>query len=404
MSMLLQNQIASVIELQQQSLLRKPIGLEREMLGCIPSYDSFATVITGIRRCGKSTLMHQMISRHGISATYINFEDTRLIGFDQNDFKRLGEIIVSKGSNAVFLDEVQVIDKWEIFVRQMLDEGLRVYLTGSNASLLSHELGSSLTGRHLPFELFPFSYSEFTNFRGYNRNHESMMEYIVQGGFPEYLKTNEGTVLNQLLDDILVKDIAIRYGLRDVGSLKQLTVFLITNIGKPISGNSMLSLFGLKSNTTILEYLSYLENSYLFFFLPMFSFSVKTQIRNPKKVYCIDNGLITENSIAFTDDFGRRLENLVFIHLRRKTKELYYYKGKNECDFVVVHRNGGKELVQVCYDLNDMTLSREVNGLIEAMDFFGVDMGCIVTSNQQDNLVEKGKTIKIIPAAQYLIS
>jgi hypothetical protein len=231
-----------------------------------------------------------------------------------------------------------------------------------------------------------------------------MMEYIVQGGFPEYLKTNEGTVLNQLLDDILVKDIAIRYGLRDVGSLKQLTVFLITNIGKPISGNSMLSLFGLKSNTTILEYLSYLGNSYLFFFLPMFSFSLKTQNRNPKKVYCIDNGLITENSIAFTDDFGRRLENLVFIHLRRKTKELYYYKGKNECDFVIAHRNGGKELVQVCFDLNDMTLSREVNGLIEAMDFFGVDMGCIVTSNQQDNLVEKGKTIKIIPAAQYLIS
>lgn len=233
--MLLTNQIANVLESQRQVFVEKNIGLTRESLNKIPISQNFATIITGIRRCGKSTLMHQLMHRLNSDFIYLNFEDTRLISFEPSDFNRLSEIIFTKNCNTLFFDEIQLANKWEVFVRQKLDEGFNVIITGSNATLLSSELGTSLTGRHLNVELFPFSYSEFLNFKGLSSSSDSLSLYLTMGGFPEYLKNHEGTILNQLMDDILVRDIAIRYSVRDVSALKQLALFLISNIGKPRS-------------------------------------------------------------------------------------------------------------------------------------------------------------------------
>jgi uncharacterized protein len=208
--------------------------------------------------------------------------------------------------------------------------------------------------------------------------------------------------LSQLLDDILYRDIAVRYAVRDITSLRRMTVYLISNIGKPVSGNNLKSMFDIKATSTVLEYLSFLENAYLLQFLPKFSYSLKVQIRNPKKVYAIDLGLFTHTSIVFTDENGRRLENLVYLQLRRNHKELYYFNDKKECDFVVFDKGIVKEVLQVCYEINDFSMKREMEGLREAMDFFNLEYGRIITYNQTDTFDVDGKRIELVPLSRFL--
>jgi uncharacterized protein len=205
------------------------------------------------------------------------------------------------------------------------------------------------------------------------------------------------------LNDILNRDIAVRYGIRDVVSLKKLTVYLISNIGKLVSANNLKEILGLKSTTTILEYFSYLENSYIVQFLPKFSYSLKTQIRNAKKVYAIDLGLFTQNSIIFTEENGRRLENLVYLHLRRKYTEIYYFQEKKECDFVVMKNGKVIDLIQVCYELTPENLDRKTQGLIEAMEFFKMKKGKIITLKQNEIFNKNNCQIDVLSANNFLI-
>ncbi len=401
--MLLQTQIAEVVDTQSQNFLSKDLGWERELLPTLKVPNNFALIVTGIRRCGKSTLLFQLLKEKFDNAFYLHFEDPRLAGFENDDFNRLSHEIVKRKPQVLFFDEIQILDNWELFVRQKLDEGYKVVITGSNATLLSQELGTKLTGRHLSIELFPFSYIEFLGLKKLKNNEKSATEYLRRGGFPEYLKTENGFVLNQLLEDILYRDIAVRYGIRDVKSLKQLAVYLLSNIAKPVSANNLTKLFGIKSVSAILDYLAFLENAYIVQFLPQFSHSLKKQIRNPKKVYAIDLGLFTENSIVFSDENGRRLENTVYLHLRRKTKELYYFQEKKECDFVTLDKGKAKEIVQACYELTPTNLERETSGLLAALEHFGKSVGKIITLNQKDSFTKDGKKIEVIPVNEFLM-
>jgi len=400
--MLLQEQISGVIDSQKEILTKKDTGLERSVLEQIQFIDSFATIITGIRHCGKSTLSHQIMNRQNENTLYLSFEDSRLAAFENQDFSRLSHEIEKREAKLLLFDEIQWLENWELYIRQKLDEGFHIAITGSNASLLSQELGTKLTGRHLSFELFPFSFNEFVQFLHLDQTEPSMGKYIQVGGFPEYVKHRIGTILNSLLDDILTRDITVRYGVRDVSTLRQLAVFLISNIGKPVSAKSLVNMFSVKAASTILDYFHYLENAYLLQFLPMFSYSLKTQLRNPRKVYVIDTGLFTENSIVFTEENGRRLENLVFIHLRGKYRQIYYFKNNGECDFIAFEKGHAKEILQVCYDLNDMNIDRECSGLVEALDFFKHDEGKIITWNQRDILQIQNKKISLVPVWEYM--
>lgn len=400
--MLLQTQIAEVADTQSENFLSKNLGWERELLHNLEVLNNFALIVTGVRRCGKSTLLFQLLNEKFDRAFYLNFEDSRLAGFENDDFKRLNIEITKRKPQVLFFDEIQMLKNWELFVRQKLDEGYKVAITGSNATLLSTELGTKLTGRHLSVELFPFSYTEFLGLKKLKNTDKSVIEYLKRGGFPEYLKTGNGFVLNQLLEDILYRDIAIRYGVRDVKSLKQLTVYLLSNIGKPVSATNLKTLFGIKSVSALLDYFYYLESAYLVQFLPMFSYSLKKQIRNPKKVYAIDLGLFTENSIVFSDENGRRLENTVYLHLRRKYKELYYFQEKKECDFVVFEKGKPKELIQACYELTPENVERETNGLYTAMEHFKMTTGKIVTLNLKDSFTKAGKKIEVVPLKDFL--
>ena len=399
--MIRQEEIALVIDAQRETFLKRDSGFTRDALSEIPVADSFATIITGIRRCGKSTLLLQLLRRDYQDAIYLNFDDIRLSGFETGDLVRLHREIEKRGIKVLFFDEIQTVKGWETYINQLLREGYKVFITGSNASMLSVELGTHLTGRHLTMELFPFSYSEFIRFKILNSGENSVMDYLKSGGIPEYLKTGASIILNALVDDILMRDIAVRNNIRDVISLRQLTAYLITNIGTLVSANKLVGMFDIKSPATFLEYFSFLKDAYLFEFIPIFSHSLKVQARNPKKIYVMDLGIYTENAISISDHMGRRLENLVFSHLRRKYKHIFYYKDRGECDFITMEKGTVKEAIQVCLTIDDENFEREYNGLLVAMQNLGIKEGSIVTLNQSDTFEKYGMTIRMIPAHMF---
>ncbi len=395
--------IEQILGSQKERLNKMESGLARDFSG-YSNLTSHALIVTGIRRCGKSTLLQQINNKLEEKSIYLNFEDPRLAGFDLSDFNRLHEIAEEKKTTAYFFDEIQLIDKWESFVRFRLDEGYRIFLTGSNATMLSKELGTKLTGRHISKELFPFSYHEYLMFTGQHAGEESSVEYLTSGGFPEYLKTGMPEVLMQTFNDIIVRDIALRYNIRNTTLLQQLAVWLVSNCGKLFTGNSLRKLFQIASSSSIMEYLTYFNDAYLFFFIPRFSYSSKVQLVNPKKIYCIDNGFIKTNSVSFSGDKGRLLENMAFLHLRRRSNELYYFSEKNECDFVEFDQKKLVGVYQVCWQLDEDNMDREIAGLTEAMDFFGINQGQIITLKQTDTFNIKNKTITVEPFYKWSAS
>lgn len=398
-----QEQISQVIDAQKKTFLSKDSGVPRENLYDVPVLNSFATIITGLRRCGKSTLLLQLMQERFTDILFLNFEDIRLADFAQTDLILLLNEIEKRKIKTLFFDELQLVKGWEVFVTQLLREDYQVFITGSNALLLSSEFGTHLTGRHISKELFPFSFNEFLKLKKLSANACSLNEYLVTGGVPEFAKTNETILLSTLIDDILIKDIAIRHSIKDVDSLRKLTLFLLSNVGNLVSANKLTSLFGIKAPSTILEYFSYLTETYLFDFVPQFDYSTKVQIRNPKKIYSIDTGIAKNVGFSVTENAGHLLENLVYLHLRRKHKEIFYFnKNKTECDFVVMNNEKIVQVVQVCYELLPENREREIYGLVGAMEFFKTDNGLIVSFNQRDIFVHNGKQIRVLPAYEFL--
>lgn len=303
----------------------------------------------------------------------------------------------------LFFDEIQVVPGWEFYIRQKLDENYRVFITGSNATLLSPEMGTKLTGRHLSKELFPFSYNEFCDYLQLAREFTSLEMYMNKGGFPEYIKTPDPEIIKMLTDDILYRDIAVRHHLKDVNSLKRLLVYLASNIGNLVSATRLTNILGIKSSVTILDYFSFFEQSYMMQLVPKFSYSYKVQLVNPRKIYFIDNGLINILSASFNMDLGHKLENIVFWELRRRQKTIYYYnENGKECDFVLGDGAKPQEMIQVCYELNHDNEKREIDGLLDAMNYFKINTGYIITANQHDVIYHGGKEIIIIPAWEWL--
>ena len=402
--MLQQEIIRQVIEAQKGRIQASSGGLKRELLPALPNLDSHALIISGIRRCGKSTLLLQMLKQKHKKALYLNFEDPRLFGFELEDFQLLDAIILKLNIKSLFFDEIQIVNGWERYVRQKLDEGYRVVITGSNASMLSRELGTKLTGRHISKELFPFSYAEFLSFNSFKASAHSWQEYAKIGGFPEYAKTKNSDILATLFSDILNRDIAVRHGIRDVLSLKRLSVYLISNAGSLVSARKLLQPLGFQSSTTVLEYFSFLEDCYLVSFMPKFSYSPKAQAINPKKIFVIDPGILSIASQSFSPNKGHSLENLVYWHFRRQGKELFYFQEKQgECDFVIFKNSKFELAVQVCYELTPENSVREKNGLNEALNHFNSNNGIILTFNQKDAYIRNGKKIEIKPAWEFFL-
>ncbi|MEM2138959.1 MAG: ATP-binding protein [Candidatus Woesearchaeota archaeon] len=364
-------------------------------------------VITGIRRSGKSTLLKQ-ISRNYESFGYINFEDDRLLNFTYDDFQRLYEsfLEINPKTNTFFFDELQEIYAWEKFVSRLFDNNYKVFVTGSNAKLLSSEIATTLTGRNIKIELFPFSFSEFLNFRKINIEYKTtknkinimknLQDYINIGGFPEIIKSENFNELKEIYQDILIKDLIVRFKIRDQKEFRELALFLLSNATKKISYNNLKNILGFTTTSKVKNFINFMNQAYLFFELFKYDTSVKKQIINDRKIYSIDTGLI-KIAFHFSEDFGRLIENLVFLELKRRNKDIYYFD--NECDFII--REGIKivDAIQVSYLLSQ-NKEREIEGLKKAIQKFKLKKGKIITWDTEEKITDE---IEAIPLYKFLL-
>ena len=411
--------LRQIVTQQKKSISQEEKTVPRELLGEILKWfnDNRIIILTGIRRSGKSTLLRQ-IMRKKAGCCYVNFEDERFISFKPQDFEQLNEVLVEAYNNpeTYFFDEIQNIEKFETFVRRLQDQGKKIILTGSNATLLSKELGTRLTGRYKAFEVYPFSFSEFLSFKGIIPEKEwfyitekkvelikLFSEYLATGGFPEYLKNKDPEYIRTIYENILYRDIIARYAIKKQKLIKELVRILTTNISAPFTYNALKKSLGLSNSITVKEYISYLNNSYLFFEIQKFDFSIKKQLSSPKKIYIIDSAFNSLGNMNFSANKGRILENVIYIELKRRNLENYYYSSKNECDFII--KKGAKitHAIQACHTLSESNKEREISGLLEAMSEFKLKEGLILTQEQEEGLRIKGKKIKVMPAWKWLL-
>jgi predicted AAA+ superfamily ATPase len=391
-------------------------------------------VITGARRTGKSTVILQYLKDRidaGIpkeNILIVNFEDPRFRDLDLELLNRIYEIYLTEvettsGEQYVVLDEVQVIDGWEKFARYLQENRrINVLVTDSSSKLLSSEYATVLAGRHMDTEVFPLDFKEYLKFRGLNiktsldmmaERHtikKELKEYIGTGGFPKVVLEEEGRNKKELLytyyRDILIKDVTVRYNIKDIQKLEELAKYYMTNISSQNSYNRIKIILG-TSLDTVERYSSYLESTYMLFFIKKFSYSLKEQVLNPRKVYALDTGLRNTVSFAFSEDHGRLVENIVFMHLRREYQGIYYWKNDThkEVDFIVSEKNRVTRAIQVCWDMSsESTRKREVESLVAAMETFSLKEGLILTDETEDEIELEDKKIIVKPVWKWLLS
>lgn len=374
--------------------------------------------ITGIRRSGKSTLLW-LISRKINTFYYLNFEDERLLNFSAENFNDLLEIYFELfGEQKIMLfDEIQNIPGWEKFVRRLFDEGYKIFITGSNSKLLSSEMATALTGRHIKYELYPLSFKEYLLFNHFtcrdnyhyatkekSKIKKYLTEYIEYGGFPEIIKSKSKTELSQLYQDIIIKDLIVRFGIKETHSFRELAMYLVSNITSYISYNNLAKTLHISSVTTVKNFISYFEEAYIMFSVSLFDYSYKKQIINNKKIYVIDTGIYNAISLKFSANTGAIFENIVFIELKRRNKEVYYYYGIAECDFLIREETKIRQAIQVCSDISKVkTYEREIKGLCEACNQFNLKEGTLITYDLEKSIKHEGVRINMLPLWKWLL-
>lgn len=392
-------------------------------------------VLMGIRRSGKSTLLYQMIghllktgSAHDIC--YINFDDNALIPFtkDPDFLQTVYETYLEEqepvGRVFLFFDEIQNIQSWEAWVKKMYDKNrdVKFIITGSSSSLLQKEYSSLLTGRVITTEVYPLSFGEYLTFTGldladktlgYLLNQKpaikrKLSEYMRYGGFPEVVLQNvERLKVEQLKNyfaGIVARDVLMRYSLRDASKIEGVSHLLLTGIAAPVSARKLGNTLGISPHT-VLDYIRILEEVYLVQTLSFFSYSLKEQMSRQKKIYCIDSGIKNAIGFTFSRDMGRTAENIVFISLKRRGSEVFYWKNEKgwEVDFVVKSGLDVRELVQVCWDLSGKVEGREVRGLVAAMEYFNLKKSTIITEDALKEEIFGENVIEFVPLWLWLL-
>lgn len=415
------DQIKVMLLEQFDAFWSRQTGITRDRLSDIEKVAKLphAVIISGLRRVGKSTLLAQMAHKIGREKFYyLNFEDDRFLGFQVEDANSLYQLLVELfGERKIFfIDEIQNISNWEFFIRRFMDMGFKFYITGSNASLLSRELGTRLTGRCVPIELFPFSFRESLTFfnqpvpnpqrmdtkdKGYLK--AALTNYLQMGGIPDALKYPNLNLLRTLFDDVLYRDIATRYRVEGVTALRELAFTLISNPANLISYNKLKEQFKLGSVNTIKNYVNYLENSWLLFTINLYDFSIKRQQIAAKKTYCIDNGLSNSVGFRFSPNTGRLLENIVFLSLRQQSREIYYYTTSNnfEVDFFLPEQ---QHLFQVTSSMNvPATRERELRALADASKSLKVMKATILSDENENSIDINGLQVDIRSTSEWLL-
>ena len=388
-------------------------------------FDSIlAQVVIGVRRSGKSTLSHKVLLEHGVKYGYANFDDDRLAKLQTEDLNTVLSCIYQVyGTDIqyIFLDEVQNVEGWHLFVNRLLRANLHIVVTGSNAKLLSGELATHLTGRYNEIHLFPFSFHEHCNFHKIDTNSittkadaerkRAFMDYISNGGFPEMQNMrNKRGYVQSLIEAIVSKDIQRRFNIRNVDALRKIANHLINNVCQEVKYDELAKLLGF-TDTTTKKYVDYLRQAFLIQLLTKHSFKSKERIRNAK-AYIVDSGLQNnrENSFA-PENIGWRLENVVYIELLRRCcndfLDIYYFKASprsKEVDFVVCNQDKPVELIQVAYDIdNDKTFKRETTSLVNASATLHCDKLTLIAMTTTRDVVIENKSIHIYSILEWLL-
>ena len=378
-------------------------------------------IVSGIRRCGKSVLVYLLLKDKNFA--YMNFDDERVLDINTDQILSSFYEIYGDKLNFIFLDEIQNLDRWELFINRLHRTGFNVFITGSNSKLLSKELATHLTGRHVTMELFPLSFREYLKARQVDEDKETtkgqgilkneLKKYLEDGGFPEIVieKENPGVYLRELYRKIVERDIISRYDISYKKTFREIAMSLISNPAKNISYNKLKNQFHLGSEHTVKNYISYLEEAYIIFLMNRFSYKPVEVEKSEKKVYAIDTGLINNLSIKFSENYGSIYENAVAIELLRlksfnKNLEFYYWKNSlhEEVDFVIKEGLKVKQLIQVCYDIkNNDTKEREVRALLKASKEVKCENLFIVTGDYKNEEKIKGKKIIYIPLFEWLL-
>ena len=421
--------IASDQKEEIQQIFTKECIIKREFLDNWKKSidDNLIKVITGMRRSGKSIFSFQLLDKKEYA--YINFDDERLIGLNSSNLNLILEAFYQLYGDFkyIFLDEIQNIEGWELFVNRLKRQGFNVVVTGSNAKLLSKELATHLTGRHMSIEIFPFSFREFLTFENFKITNEDIYstrkksfiikklgEYMEFGGFPEVIKNKEFSknYLSTLYSTIITKDVISRYKINYTATLKEISNYLISNFSRYITFNKIKNNFNLKSPHTSKKYVSYLEETYLFFLLDKFSFKHKEVAASPKKVYAIDAGLVNVMAFKSSENIGRLMENITAIELLRKKAvtpllEIYYWKDyqQREVDFVLKNRSNVDELIQVTYASSKNEIEkREIYSLIRSGELLNCKNLLIITWDYEGEIYRGDTKILCLPLWKWLLS
>lgn len=406
-------------------------GIQRELLKDILQWIKRREIVTviGVRRAGKTTLLFEIID-YLINSERINPQNILFIKADDERISpenaitatmdEYGQLINPAGRKYVFIDEIQEIENWQRTVKRIydLEKEVKFFISGSNASLMKEELSTLLAGRYAAFELFPFTFYEFLQAKGIAFQHKDvipvneknkirhfLLEYLQHGAFPEVVLEEDEKIKSQLtkfyFDSIFYRDVIKRKQIRNPAKLEKLTKYFLQNMANLSNFTKIGRLLELTTDS-VGEYIKALEDAYLLFIANLFEFSYKKQIINPKKIYCVDIGIRNHMGFTFSEDLGRIYENIVYIALRRKTQEIFYWANKYECDFIV--KEGKKrEVIQVCFDLKDAR-EREVNGLIDALQHCKLKEGIIITEDEDGEEIRRGKKIKYIPLWRWLLT
>ncbi len=394
----------------------------------IPLNSNKIVTLVGVRRSGKTFILYDLVNQlrkqiDNENIIYINFEDDRLFGLKADGLGLLidayFEMYPQKRDEKIylFLDEIQEVEGWEKFVRRIYDTlNAQIFITGSSSRMFSKELASALRGRTITYEIFPLSFKEYLNFKDIDINLYSSKSlsfiknafemYLKEGGFPEIVfeedKDIKLRILRDYVDLIIYRDIIDRYNIKNLSLLKFLVKYTFSNPATLLSFNKLyneLKTLGFKlSKDTLFDYFSYLTDAYALFTVPIFRSSVKEEIRNPKKVFIVDNGFNYIFNTSFSEEYSKLYENLVFLQLRKKYGEIYYFKEKQEVDFFIPQDN---ILINVSYKIDDQkTLNREISALKEAMKKYNITQSHLITSDEEKEI----EGIKVMPLWKFLLN
>ena len=373
-------------------------------------------LITGPRRVGKSVFA--MLMLQGKNFVYLNFDDSQLLEKWNEELVMSALDDVYPDYDFMLLDEVQNLPDWDLWISKLYRRGKNLIITGSNAKMLSSEMATVLTGRYLQIEMLPFSLDETMRWKNISPEREEQAaraivladDYMRNGGYPETIPARSITksYLSTLFDSILLKDVAKRHKVRNTTDLYNLATYLLSNFCNPISANELAGELGLSSVATTKKFCDYLNEPYLFFFLPRFNNKLKLMSKAPKKVYVVDNGFVQSTAFNLSENLGRLLENQVFVELLRRGyilgKTLFYYRTRNDKEIDFVTRKGTKveQLVQVCYDITSKkTRKRELDSLVEAAEELHCDNLLVITSLQEETIKWKNRKIRVVKIGNF---